>query len=163
MKKPALIRELLEKAIPNLATNPERLSIFVEHGGITSTGTPSLSFEYRYTVIIGLVDFNDSPDVAIVPLVAWIKTNQPDLFTNPATADKAFRFEAEILNHQTANIEIQIDLSESIRVTGQTIDGVNRLQTYHVGEPTLALPGHVAEMVDLDAEWHVTPISEPPA
>lgn len=158
MKKPASVRALMEQACPDLATNPERLTIFIERGNIVATGSPSLSFEYRYTLNIVVTDFPDSPDVLVVPLIAWLKVNQPDLFTNPSTAGRGFRFESEILNHQTADIEIQLDLSELVRVQGHTVDGVNRLVTEHIGESILTGPADVTTALDLAAEWKITPL-----
>ena len=50
MKKPNQIRAVIEQSNPEFINNPERLQLFVDQGQIISTGTASLSFEYRYTL-----------------------------------------------------------------------------------------------------------------
>ena len=158
MKKPQLLRDHLARACPDLATNPEKLTVFIERGNVLHTGTPALSFEYRYTVNIVITDWADSTDVLIVPLVAWLKQHQPDLFDNPDRRMKGFRFESEIIEHKICDIGIEIDLSESVAVMGETVDGVNRLTTRHIGEPLLATAGQVETAIDLAAEWRIVPI-----
>lgn len=155
MKKPQLLRDHITRACPDLATNPEKLTVFIERGQIVHTGTPALSFEYRYTLNIVITDWAGSTDVLVVPIVAWLKRHQPDLFDNPARRERAFRFESEIIDHKTADIGIEIDLTETVAVKGETVDGVNRLTTRHIGEPLLAGPGESETIADLDAEWRI--------
>ena len=160
MKKPQLLRDHLTRACPDLATNPEKLTVFVERGSIVHTGTPALSFEYRYTLNLVVTDWADNPDVLILPIVAWLKVNQPDLFNNPERREKEFRFEVEVIDHKTADIGVEIDLRESVAVQGGMVDGINRLITRHVGEPALAGTEPVESWVDLNAEWRITPLDE---
>ena len=160
MKKPQLLRDHITRACPDLATNPEKLTVFIERGQIVHTGTPALSFEYRYTLNVVITDWADSTDVLIVPIVAWLKRHQPDIFENPARRERAFRFESEIIDHRTADIGIEIELTETVAVQGQTVDGVNRLTTRHIGEPLLATPGESETIDDLAAEWRIVPMDD---
>ncbi|WP_431274226.1 phage tail protein [Variovorax ureilyticus] len=160
MKKPQLLRDHITNACPELAINPERLTVFIERGTIVHTGTPALSFEYRYTLNIVVIDWAGSTDVLIVPIVAWLKKHQPDIFDNPERREKAFRFESEVIDHNQADIGIEIDLRESVAVEGMTIDGINRLTTRHVGEPLLAGFEPVESTLDLQAEWRVKNLDE---
>lgn len=160
MKKPQLLRDHITRACPDLATNPERLSVFIEGGNIVHTGTPALSFEYRYTLNIVITDWADSTDTLVVPVVAWLKRYQPDLFGNPERRAKGFRFMAEIIDHQTVDVSIELDLTETVAVKGETVDGVNRLTTHHIGEPLFAEPGQVADVVDLMAEWRIQALDD---
>lgn len=162
MKKPQLLRDHLTRACPDLATNPEKLTVFVERGSIVHTGTPGLSFEYRYTLNLVVTDWADNPDVLILPTVAWLKVNQPDLFNNPTRREKEFRFEVEVIDHKTADIGVEIDLRESVAVKAETVDGINRLTTRHIGEPVLAGADPVESTIDLDAEWRITPLADAP-
>ena len=116
MKKPQLLRDHITRACPELATNPEKLTVFIERGNIVHTGTPALSFEYRYTLNIVVTDWSGSTDVIVVPVVAWLKRNQPDIFENPERRAKAFRFEVEIIDHATSDIGFEIDLTETVAV-----------------------------------------------
>lgn len=158
MKKPQLLRDHITRACPDLATNPEKLTVFIERGQVVHTGTPALSFEYRYTLNIVITDWAGSTDVLIVPIVAWLKRHQPDIFESAARRERAIRFESEIIDHKTADIGIEIDLTETVAVEGQTIDGVNRLTTRHIGEPLLAAPGEPATIDHLAAEWRIEPM-----
>ncbi|WP_418122536.1 phage tail protein [Variovorax sp. 160MFSha2.1] len=160
MKKPQLLRDHITRACPELATNPEKLTVFIERGNVVHTGTPALSFEYRYTLNIVVTDWNGSTDVIVVPVVAWLKRNQPDIFENPERRAKAFRFEVEIIDHATSDIGFEIDLTETVAVQGGTVDGINRLTTRHIGEPVLAGAEPVESLLDLQAEWRIHPLDE---
>lgn len=160
MKKPQLLRDHITRACPDLATNPEKLTVFIERGQIVHTGTPALSFEYRYTLNIVITDWAGSTDVLVVPIVAWLKRHQPDIFDNTDRRERAFRFESEIIDHQTADIGIEIDLSETVAVHGETVGGINRLTTRHIGEPLLAMPGESETIHDLAAEWRIEPMDD---
>ena len=158
MKKPQLLRDHITRACPDLATNPEKMTVFVEGGNIVHTGTPALSFEYRYTVNVVITDWADSTDTLVVPVIAWLKRHQPDLFDNPERRAKGFRFVAEIIDHNTVDVSIELDLTETVAVKGETVDGVNRLTTRHIGEPVLADASQVETALDLAAEWRVDPL-----
>ncbi|WP_422086388.1 phage tail protein [Variovorax sp.] len=160
MKKPQLLRDHITRACPDLATNPEKLTVFVERGSIVHTGTPALSFEYRYTLNIVVTDWAGSTDVLVVPVVAWLKRHQPDIFDNPERRQKAFRFEVEIIDHATSDLGFEIDLTETVAVAGGTVEGVNRLTTRHIGEPVLAGAEPVSSLLDLAAEWRIQPLDE---
>ena len=158
MKKPQLLRDHITRACPDLATNPEKLTVFIEGGNIVHTGTPALSFEYRYTLNVVITDWAGSTDTLVVPVIAWLKRHQPDLFDNPERRAKGFRFMAEIIDHENVDVSIELDLTETVAVKGETIDGVNRLTTRHIGEPLLADASQVETVIDLMAEWRIEPI-----
>ena len=158
MKKPQLLRDHITRACPDLATNPEKMTVFVEGGNVVHTGTPALSFEYRYTVNVVITDWADSTDTLVVPVIAWLKRHQPDLFDNPERRAKGFRFVAEIIDHSTVDVSIELDLTETVAVKGETVDGVNRLTTRHIGEPVLADASQVETALDLAAEWRIEPL-----
>lgn len=160
MKKPQLLRDTITRACPDLATNPEKLTIFIERGNVLHTGTPSLSFEYAYTLNLVITDWADSPDVLVVPVLAWLKQHQPDLLDNPERRAKGFRFEAEVIDHQTADISFELDLTETVAVHGGTVDGINRLTTRHIGEPLIAGFAPPDSVLDLQAEWRVEPLDQ---
>lgn len=116
MNKPACCRAALEAALPYLKDEPDRLVMFIEGGKIASSyGGPG--FQYKYTLTIGLLDFNLHPDTVMIPLLQWLKVNQPDAMQNPENAQKAITFEAEILNHSTYDLRLQLELTERVKVT----------------------------------------------
>jgi len=134
MKKPEQLRAHLSAALPVLQSDPQRLKLFVDEGHIVATSAPGLSFEYRYTLTLIVTDYRGSPDTLIVPLLAWLREYQPELFDN-VDLREAIRFEAEILDHQRVDLELQIPLTERIGV--QEI-APNGYQIEHFPEPPIA-------------------------
>lgn len=132
MNKPNELRELLSNAVPYIRQNPECLHIFVENGNIFATGVrKNLSFEYQFTCIIILTDYAAHADTVIVPILGWLGQHQPELLNNPDKRASGFKFKAEMLNHTTCDIEIQLALTERVKVT-PTEQG---LQVEHLPEP----------------------------
>ena len=117
MNKPASLRRALTAAIPSLEAEPDKLAVFLDEGSIVATGTRSLSFEYRYTAHALVMDFAGDADTVFVALVEWVRTNQPDLVTNPDEAGNGIAFEVDILNHTSVDISIKLALTESVVVT----------------------------------------------
>ncbi|MDF8362018.1 phage tail protein [Achromobacter anxifer] len=132
MRKPADVRAYLTRCNAFLQRNPDRLQVFVEKGRIVCNGTRNLSHEYRYTLTLVITDYTDSEDEIMLPLLGWLRVNQPELFENPSRWDTAFQFEVELLNNAAQDIEIQLALTESVIVRTDP-DGKQRAE--HVGEP----------------------------
>lgn len=133
MKKLESLRKALLDAIPELKRDQESLLIFAEKGRIVSSLTPSLSFEYHYQGNLILTDYNGHADTIMVPLLVWARTNQPDLLMPIGADQQGIQFEAEILNHDTADISITLELSERVRV--QIVN--NQRVITHLDEPPL--------------------------
>jgi len=134
MKKPEHLRAQLSQALPVFQTHPERLKLFVDEGHVLATGVRGLSFEYRYTLSLIVTDYRGSPDTLMVPLLAWLREQQRELFDNPDLRE-SIRFEAEILDHERVDLEIHIPLTERVGV--QEIAPGN-YQIEHFPEPPLA-------------------------
>lgn len=116
MKKPNDLRATLEAAIPAFQRNPEKLHLFVDEGRVVATGGKTISFEYRYTLTLIVTDFNQPSDVVMVPLLAWLRVNQSELFFNPDRREHGIQFEADILNHSTVDLALKLPLSERVTV-----------------------------------------------
>lgn len=125
MKKLNSIKDTLLKKIPYLGKNPEKLYLFVDDGGIFATNEPSLSYEYIYSLNIILEAFPGDQNVVFAVVGEWVKQHQPDILANPDKRANGIRFEADILNSQSANISIDLKLTERVIVSVQ--DG-----KYHV-------------------------------
>lgn len=134
MNKPGQIRELLTKAVSELKRNPESLHIFVENGNINATGAGlNISFEYQFELLILITDYAGHADSLIVPLLAWCRDNQPELLMNDDRRD-GFKFRAEQLTHNTADVEITLKLTERVKVyPGDN----NKVNIEHLPEPAL--------------------------
>ncbi|AZN35534.1 phage tail protein [Iodobacter ciconiae] len=133
MMKPADLREHLSKTVRHLAINPDKLALFIDEGKLIATAGKSLSFEYQYTLNLIIQDYADHPDTIMVPVLAWVSTNQPELFSNVDKRQNGITFEADILNHDTIDLSIKINLTE--RVVVREVDGKPEIK--HYGEPPL--------------------------
>lgn len=131
MEKPKQIRELLQQSVPQLGQNPERLILTIGEGQIVATGATSLSFEWQYPLEIGVIDFAGHPDMLLIPLLAWLRQHQPELFTNPDKRENAIKFQAEVLAGDLYDLLITIPLTERV-VVKQTEQGIG---WEHVPEP----------------------------
>lgn len=134
MKKPASLRRHLEASVNGLSKHPERLRVLIEQGSVATKFGAGLSFEWRYKLTLLFMDVNDSPDTLVVPMIAWLSVNQPDLLLNPDRREKALSFEAEALDNETMDIKFEIELSERVIVT-KTATGYT---CEHADEPPLA-------------------------
>lgn len=144
MKKLISLRAYLKTAVPFLKDNPDKLLIFAETGSLEDTPRVSnLSFEYSYTATLVITDFSHDPDTVIVPILAWLKQNQPQRGER-----KAADFEAEILDNDSVDLQIKLQLSEFVKVTD---NGNDTVSTAHLGEPIYV--GGIASTGDPMSEW----------
>jgi len=116
LKKPESLRQTLQMFVPALAADPSRLSIFVDKGRIAASAG-SLSLEYRYTANIVVQDYAGDVDDLMVPILAWIALHQPELLQR--TDQEPFCFESELLDAETADVSIFIDLNEAVHVSAK--------------------------------------------
>lgn len=163
MNKLESLRNYLCAAIPALHADPQQLKVFVESGHMVGLGGDTLSFEYRFTLRLVMLDFAGSLDLLAIPLMAWLNRYQPDMMRNKETAAKGVRFEAEPLSSDKMDVVVEIDLTESVVVT-EDVDGAGRqrLTATHKGEPQYPLPYATGDYTQhpgakLTEEWHLTP------
>lgn len=116
MKKLSSIKDRLCQKIPYLKDNPEKLYLFVDDGSIIATYEPSLSYEYNYSLNIIIEAFPDDQNIIFAVVLEWLKEHQPDILANPDKRATGIRFEADILNSQSANISIDLKLTERVIV-----------------------------------------------
>lgn len=112
MLKPDSLRKALTDAVPVLRTNPDMLRMFVDEGKIAATLAASLSFEKQYTLNVVVTDFNGDFDLLLVPVMAWLRQNQPDIMTTDEGKKKGFTFYADINNDSSFDISISLLLTE---------------------------------------------------
>lgn len=116
MNKPNSLRDHLLAADTTLAQNPERLLVFIDEGNIRATAAPGLSFEWLYTLNVIITDYAGHPDNIAIPLLAWLRRNQPDLLTNIEKGKDAIGFEADILGNDKVDLSIKLPLTECVIV-----------------------------------------------
>jgi len=130
MKKLETLRAHLIASVPTIRNSPEKMEIFVDKGDV-AVRAGSLSFEYSYTASIWVQDHAGSVDTLLVPILAWIAANQPDLFEKGER--KPFTFESELLDAEACDITITLELTELVRVEQQA----RGLKVTHLPETVL--------------------------
>ena len=133
MLKPNSLRAFLTDSNAFLKADPDRLLMFVDEGRIVASGTLALSHEYRYTLNLIVTDYPGAEDALLLPLLAWLRTNQPELFENPELRDNAIPFDVDLNNNQTVDISIKVSLTERVIVSYD--DTAQRVNVAHVPEP----------------------------
>ncbi|RMA08003.1 phage tail protein, partial [Providencia stuartii] len=102
---------------------------------------PYIDFSHEYSPInYPILQVNHRVEYMTVfaVVIEWLKEHQPDILANPDKRSTGIRFEADILNSQSANISIDLKLTERVIVANK--DG-----KYHVEA--------VSEPVDPAHEW----------
>ena len=115
MLKPDSLRKALTESVPVLSKNPEMLRLFIDNGKINSTLAASLSFEKQYTLNVVVTDFTDDFDLLLVPVLAWLREQQPDIMASEEGRKKGFTWYADI------NTDHSFDVSISLLLTERTI------------------------------------------
>lgn len=138
MDKPARLRAALKAALPELARNPDTLQLFVESGQLAATAGASLSWEYRYTLVVLLTDYPGSPDPVMLTLLTWLRQQQPELLQNRERLQDSLRFDVDILKHGCVDLQVKLKLSERVIVTVD-LEQQRRIMS-HPPEPVLLPP-----------------------
>lgn len=147
MRKADSLRRWLTACLPaDFRDHPDRLQIYIEGGQIASRQSQTLSFVYQYTLKALIMDFSGDADRLMVPMLAWVSKEQPQLLRRQD--GQPFGFEAELLDAETADIEISLDLTEAVIVNPRA-DG-SGYDVDHPAEPdfTDAFAGVNASFTD---------------
>ena len=131
MQKPNSLRKALTDAVPVLRTNPDMLCLRLDDGNNTATLARSLSFEKRYTLNIVVTDFTDDIDLLFVPVMAWLRVNQPDIMTTDEGRRYGFVWYADINSDSRLDVSISLLLTE--RTLVKEVDGA--LHVENIPEP----------------------------
>ncbi|WP_419720107.1 phage tail protein [Pantoea anthophila] len=107
--------------------------MFINSGRIVSTLDSSLSFAYQYRLNIIITDYAGNIDLMIVPLLSWLRTNEPDIMATGEKRRTGFTFQADVISDTASDISIEMQLSERV-IVKRADDG---LHVTHVGENPL--------------------------
>ena len=132
MEKPALLRAEIERHLPEIAQNPDKLTMFVSAGRMVAHKA-TLSHETRFTLSLLITDFTGSQDILNTIIINWLQTHQPDILGPGAADPNAYTFEADLLGHGAADILIELKLTERTRAL---IDDARNIHIDHPPEPT---------------------------
>jgi len=133
MLKPKQLREALTTCVPLLQRNPDSLNMFIDNGRMVSTLASSLSFEYQYQLNLVVTAYAGDLDLLVVPVLAWLRENQPDIMATEEKRRTGFTFNADVISDNTMDISMNIQLTERVIVK----DEGGALHVNHIGEPPL--------------------------
>ncbi len=117
MHKLKSLRQALIDAIPQLNANPERLQMSVGGGNIDARQAFSLSFEKQYALNAKVSGFTGDSEGFFVPVLAWLRENQPDIFTLDEGRKNGYTFAIVLNDDDTMDITISVQLTERILVS----------------------------------------------
>ena len=117
MHKLKSLRQALIDAIPQLNANPERLQMSAGGGNIDARQASSLSFEKRYALNVKVSGFTGDSEGFFVPVLAWLRENQPDIFTLDEGRKNGYTFSIVLNDDDTMDISIKVQLTERILVS----------------------------------------------
>ncbi|WP_413503695.1 phage tail protein [Serratia grimesii] len=116
MKKAELLRDALIGSNQWCKANPEQFTVWVEKGHIEIQATGESSFMYLYPIQVLAMDFPGQLDDLMLPLLAWVWENQPDLLLNQ-DSNKKIEFDADIVSDDSADILLKVPVWERVMVT----------------------------------------------
>jgi hypothetical protein len=116
MKKPDSLRAFLANVLTEALRQPDALDLHVEGGTIAARHGVNLGFEYRYKLVISAFDFRGDAVQLFLPLLLWLRVNQPEILLNHDDGVKAITFEADIMSNDAQDIIITLPLTEAVDV-----------------------------------------------
>lgn len=123
MNKADNIRQWLLRSVAGLSKQKDKLHIFVDDGQIIQRrSTPqksTLSYEMRYELTIIIEDYGNASHNIIVPILAWLSENQPELVDQ---SEKNIIFNQDIKDNQRSDFEIKLMLYDDY-IVRQNDDG----------------------------------------
>lgn len=117
MHKPHSLRAALNRSVPYLQKNPDKLHLFVDKGSVVATAASSISWEYRYTLNLIIEDFSEDQNLLVAPIVHWLRENQSDSVDNSSLRERLFTFEVDFLRNDACDISIELQLTERVIVS----------------------------------------------
>lgn len=132
MEKPALLRAEIEKHLPEIKNNPEKLTLFVQNGRVFGN-KHTLGHEVRYTLALMIDGYTGDTGILNAVILNWARSHQPDLLAPGRVPDNAYRLEADILDNRSCDLLIELALSERITVTA---DHSGQVTVRHQKPPT---------------------------
>ena len=145
MEKPNSLRAEIIKHLPELAENPDKLTMFISNGRIIAHKA-TLGHTTEFTLTILITDFTGDQNILRTVIIYWLQANQPDILQPGQTPNDAITFDADILSNDSVDLLIQLKLSER---TTALIDDEHKIHISHPAEPQ-----HINDLTGiLGARW----------
>lgn len=157
MKKPDSLKTHMLNAVKELQRDPDRMLIFTDKGNVRCTLANGLSFEYVYDLNFILTEYVGELDAVMIPLLDWVRINQNELLANLEKSKDAFKFETVILDNNTVDLSLTLQITERVIVKRQD-DGSLKVTFPDEPQYDTATEPKLYKMIDnktgeLLAEW----------
>lgn len=116
MLKPTTLQSALINAVPELRANPAVLELWVDKGKNSATLAASLSFEKSFSLNVAVRGFVGDIDTLFVPVMAWLRVNQPDIFSPDAAQKERFSWTLSTHADNSQDLTMVLQLTERTRV-----------------------------------------------
>ncbi|WP_277621919.1 phage tail protein [Chimaeribacter arupi] len=119
---------------------------------IASPPAALLSFKYQYQLNLVITGCAGDIDLIVVPVLAWLRKNQPDIMATKERRESDFVYQADGISDTVCDISIDLQLTERVIVKqlGEA------LHVDHVPEPeNAAQPVQLYINRELVSEWQV--------
>jgi len=122
-------KKLLDHLLASpLSLNRDDVMLVITNGNALSfASAENLHFKMRYEANLLISNDSGNADALLFILLQWLDANQPD------HAEDAIKFEVDMLDHQRADVTINITLEEVVKVS-QTATGISLT---HIDDPRM--------------------------
>lgn len=116
MNKLDSLRAAIVEALPELGRDPARLRLWIERGTAQCRNSGNFSFTFAYRVNVLVLELGADIALLSLALFRWLQVHQPDRL---APHSDGFTFDADVLDNATADVLVQIDLTQNVIVTAR--------------------------------------------
>ncbi|MCY1672109.1 phage tail protein [Novosphingobium sp. SL115] len=108
------LRTALFSAIPELRNDKARVPVWIDRG--TGQGTQTTSNSFGLAFRLNVLAMGVKTDLSFITnaVLKWLHTHQPDLLQ---PGKDSFTFDADLLDNGTADVLIQLDLTQNYVVS----------------------------------------------
>ena len=132
MRKIDSLRATLLAAIPEANNDPAMLPTWIDRGSVRGRQTGSGSFEMAFRLNVLAIGVRTDLSLISLAVTKWLRAIQPERLQ---PGSDSFTFDADILDNDTADVLIQIDLTQNYEVT--TVNGEERVEPVEQTDPVL--------------------------
>lgn len=132
MRKIDSLKVTLLAAIPEVANDPASLPVWIDRGSAKARQTASNAFELSFRLNVLAIGVRTDLSIITLAVTRWLRANQPERLQ---PGSDSFTFDADILDNGTADLLIQIDLTQNYEVSN--VDGEEKVEALEQTDPVL--------------------------
>lgn len=119
MRKPPSLRAALVAALDakhRYSERPADLHMVMQNATPIADGRPGMAYMWEYTLAVGFLDFNGSPDEIALPILVWLRRWQGDAFHTPEKLKAAFNMDVEFMSDDVVDVLVRLKLTEIVNM-----------------------------------------------